>query len=85
MSMDMFAATAENLVNFIFNVRHSFFSSLPCANEINDQTNSNSMNESMARFTFVTIVCLPMTLLTGYFVRTTMPSRRFLLLTISLL
>ncbi|KZT39500.1 hypothetical protein SISSUDRAFT_1020114 [Sistotremastrum suecicum HHB10207 ss-3] len=48
-SMDMFAAIAENLISYSFNMA------------------SSSTNEVMRRFTIVTIVCLPLTLLTGYF------------------
>jgi len=48
-SMDMFSATAENLINYTFNLT------------------STQTNDIMRVFTIVTIVCLPLTLLTGYF------------------
>ncbi|TEB32375.1 hypothetical protein FA13DRAFT_1790699 [Coprinellus micaceus] len=49
-SLDMFAATTENLINYAFNIA------------------SYDMNIVMNRLTLVTIIFLPLTLLTGYFV-----------------
>ncbi|KAI0307650.1 hypothetical protein B0F90DRAFT_1675796 [Multifurca ochricompacta] len=46
----MYAAMAENLIDYTFNVA------------------SYEMNEVMHRLTLCTIVFLPLTLLTGYFV-----------------
>ncbi|KAF6748378.1 hypothetical protein DFP72DRAFT_1015290 [Ephemerocybe angulata] len=48
-SLDMFAATTENLINYAFNIA------------------SYDMNVVMNRLTLVTIIFLPLTLLTGYF------------------
>ncbi|KAJ3523426.1 hypothetical protein NMY22_g11443 [Coprinellus aureogranulatus] len=48
-SLDMFAGTTENLINYAFNIA------------------SYDMNIVMNRLTLVTIIFLPLTLLTGYF------------------
>ncbi|KAF8069066.1 magnesium transporter [Lyophyllum atratum] len=48
-SLDMFAGTTENLINYAFNVA------------------SYDTNEVMRRLTIITLICSPLTLLTGYF------------------
>jgi len=48
-SMDLFAAVAENLISYTFNL------------------SGYQTNETMRRLTLITIICLPLTLLTGYF------------------
>lgn len=67
-SLDMFAGISENLINYAFNVSCLVHSVLQPALTLR-QMASYEMNIVMSRLTLVSIIFLPLTLLTGYFVR----------------
>lgn len=68
-SLDMFAGISDNLINYTFNVSIYLLSRNSLADvSIGLQMSSYQMNEVMRRLTLATIIFLPLTLLTGYFV-----------------